>query len=96
MNTIADFVRKIETGILNPLINLLFVLATLIFLWGIVQYVIGSQGDEKKLAQGKQLMIWGVIGMFIMASAWGIVNLLCGFFGTCVQTPSIPRGGLSI
>jgi len=83
MNAIQGLLKKIETGILNPLISLLFVLATVVFLWGIIQYVIGSQGDEKKLQQGKQAMIWGIVGLFIMASAWGIVRLLCDFFTSC-------------
>lgn len=81
--TIGDLVQKISTGILQPVIYLLFGLAIVVFLWGVVQYVIGSQGDERKLQQGRQVMIWGIIGMFIMASAWGIVSILCNFFGTC-------------
>lgn len=81
--TIGELLKKIQTGILNPFIAFLFVLATAVFLWGVIQYVIGSQGDQKKLDQGKQVMVWGIIGMFIMASAWGIVKLLCDFFKTC-------------
>jgi hypothetical protein len=76
-------VTKIQTGILDPIIGLLFVLATVIFLWGVIQYVIGSQGNETKLEKGKQVMIWGIIGMTVMASAWGIVAVICQFFGTC-------------
>lgn len=83
MNTVRDLVQNIQNQILNPLISLLFVLATVVFLWGVIQYVIGSQGQEKTLEQGKKVMVWGIIGMFIMASAWGIVRLLCNFFRTC-------------
>ncbi len=81
--TLEKLVTNIQTGILNPIINLLFVLATVVFLWGVIQYVIGSQGDTTKLEKGKQVMIWGIVGMTIMASAWGIVKILCQFFGTC-------------
>lgn len=81
--TVQGLVNKINTELLNPAIALLFVLATLLFFWGIVRYVIGSQGDQTSLDQGKQLMIWGIIGMSIMASAWGIVKAICSFFGTC-------------
>jgi len=75
--------NRIQTGILTPLIDLLFVLATVVFLWGVVQYVIGSQGDKEKVSKGKQIMVWGIVGMVIMISAWGIVRLLCNFFRTC-------------
>lgn len=85
-----ELITKIQTGILTPVINLLFVLATVIFLWGVIQYVIGSQGDTAKLEKGKQVMIWGIIGMTIMASAWGIVGILCSFFETCQSTGARP------
>src|SRR3989338_4327314 len=39
--------------------------------------------NQAKLDKGKKIMFWGIIGMFIMASAWGIVRILCNFFETC-------------
>lgn len=80
--TVTQLINKITTEIFNPLIILLFALATMLFAWGVVQYIIGSQGSEAKVEQGKRIMVWGIIGMFIMASAWGIVFLLCDFFST--------------
>jgi len=65
---------------LNVIIGLLFVLVTLYFVWGIIQYV-GAGGDEEKLKKGRQHMVWGIIGMAIMAAAWGIVGILTGYFG---------------
>lgn len=78
--TITNLVNRVTSGLINPIIYLLFGIALLLFLWGIVQYVIGAQGNETKLKQGKQAMIWGIIGLFIMSSAWGIVRALCDFF----------------
>ena len=81
MQTVNDLVQKIQTGILNPLIGILFVLATIVFLWGIIQYVImGGQGNEAAMKQGRKVMIWGIIGLFVMSAAWGIVSMLCQFF----------------
>ena len=68
---------------LTPIIALLFVLATAVFLWGVVSYVIAQKGDSQKMDQAKTTIAWGIIGLFIMASAWGIVKLLCNFFDTC-------------
>lgn len=81
--TLSELLTKIETEILIPIINTLLILATVVFIWGVIQYVIGSRGDEKALENGKRIMVWGIIGMAIMASAWGIVNLICQFFETC-------------
>jgi phage shock protein PspC (stress-responsive transcriptional regulator) len=41
--TVEGLVNAIVTGLLNPLITLLFVLATAVFLWGVATYVIGSR-----------------------------------------------------
>lgn len=68
-------IGKITDAIINPLIRLLFGLALIFFLWGVVEFI-SAAGDEKKLSQGKQHMLWGVIGMAIMFGAFGIVNLV--------------------
>jgi hypothetical protein len=86
--TITDLINKFINQVLNPLIKVLFVVVTIVFIWGIITYVAGSQGDEPKLKAGKRIMLWGIIGMFVMASAWGIVKLLCEFFETCQYLPS--------
>lgn len=80
MSSIKGLIQKIQNDIIEPIINLLFIVATLLFIWGIIQYVIGSQGDKTKLEQGKKLMLWGIIGMAVMASAWGFASILCNFF----------------
>lgn len=72
--TIGSLIEKIKTNILQPFIELLFVIATVVFFWGIITYVVGSYGDETKLKQGKQAMIWGIVGLVIMTSAWAIVK----------------------
>jgi len=55
------------------LIPLAFTLALLLFFWGIAKYI-WSEGTEK--AQGKQIMIWGVVALFVMSSIWGIVYFI--------------------
>ena len=80
--TVESLVNAIITGILAPFTKFLFVLATVIFLWGVIMYVVGSQGSDQKLDKGKKVMTWGIVGMFVMASAWGIIRVLCEFFGS--------------
>jgi hypothetical protein len=76
---LTTFMQKIR-GTLNNIIGLLFVIVTVYFVWGVVQYV-RSGGDEKMLAQGKRHMIWGIIGMAVMASSWGIVSIIANYLG---------------
>jgi hypothetical protein len=62
-------------GLLNPIVGLLTGLAVVFFIWGIVKYIANS-GDEKAAQEGKNVMIYGVLALFILFSFWGIVQLL--------------------
>ena len=86
--TIADLINKITTQILNPVIVLLFVLATILFLWGVIIYIVGSQGEPGKLKQGRSAILWGIVGMFIMVASKGIIDIVIGTFD--LQVPARP------
>jgi len=65
------------TNIINQIIALLFVLVTVYFFWGIVEFVRATgSGDAEKIKTGKKHMIWGIVGMAVMAGAWGIVEMI--------------------
>jgi len=68
---------KIKQFILNPIIVFLMAVALVYFLYGVVTFV-WEASKGKITDEGKQHMIWGIIGLAIMVSAWGIVNLALG------------------
>ncbi|HEU0085427.1 MAG TPA: pilin [Candidatus Paceibacterota bacterium] len=74
---IGSLICKIGT-ILNSIIPLLISFGVVIFVWGVVQYVIG--GDEEAKSKGKDRMIWGIIGLVVIASMWGLVNMVVKTF----------------
>ncbi len=76
--SISQIIKKITEEIINPAIYLLFSAATAFFVYGIVLYIKGTGGESA--AKGKNIMLGGIIGLFIMASALGIVKILCNFF----------------
>lgn len=78
--TIEGIITKITKEIINPTIYLLFAAATVVFVWGIVQYMYAA--GEGQAQKGKNVMFYGIIGLFVMASAYGIVKIMCDFFGT--------------
>src|SRR3989344_5730705 len=81
MITFSSIIDSI-TQILCQIIGVLFILATVVFLWGVVQYVIAS-GSEDKMKEGRQYIIYGLFGLFIMVAMWGIVNAaVLTFFGS--------------
>lgn len=73
------------------LVPLVFSIAFIVFLWGIFNFFIAGGADEEKREKGKQFMIWGFVGFFVMVSVWGIVNLLVSTFGFGgQQRPDLP------
>jgi hypothetical protein len=80
--------ESIKANIVNPLLNILLALAVVVFLWGVFDYVVGGGkmiGEPGKqtnvLERGKQHIVWGLVGLFIMISAIGIVNLILHLIG---------------
>ena len=64
-------------------------LALLVFFWGLVKFIAASGSDEGR-KQGKQIMIWGVIALFVMATVWGLVFFLQDSFGLSRQKNVTP------
>lgn len=56
-------------------IPLLGAIAFLMFVWGVAQFI-RAAGNEKELKDSKNLLIWGVIGMFVLITIWGIISFL--------------------
>jgi len=61
-------------------IPIVFGLALLFFLWGVALYIL-SAGDEKKAKEGKSIMIYGVIALFVIFSLMGIIKFIGGNLG---------------
>ncbi len=62
-------------NVLQTIIPTLVALALALFLWGCVQFIM-SAGDEKVRGEGKQKMMWGIVGLFVIVSVWGLVALI--------------------
>lgn len=62
-------------GLVNTATQLLVGIAVLAFFWGIVKFI-GHAGDENKQKEGKNIMVWGIVGLFVMLSTWGIIKVL--------------------
>jgi|GEM_PF-361108 len=70
---------KIIRSILNPLVPFLVALAVVAFIYGVVMFTFSDGGDKKE--EAKKFMFWGIIGLFIMISIWGIVAIFQDTFG---------------
>jgi len=72
-------VLTIISRILNTVIPILITLGVIFFIWGVIQYVTAK--DEEKQKEARQTMIYGIIGLFVIVSIWGLVGLLTKTFG---------------
>lgn len=87
--SVADVVGRFTTYVINPILLVLAAAGFLLFVWGLVVFMVAlSQGDTGKTEEGKQHMIWGVVGMVIMFSVVGIIQLINNSFGLGVNVGS--------
>lgn len=75
--------------IFGLIVPLLFGLATIYFFWGVIKYI-RSAGDPKEAEAGKSIMIYGIIGLAVMASVYGLVNFLTDTVGLDDNTIDLP------
>lgn len=75
-----DLLEYFTCLINKSIIPFIFALAMVMFIWGVVQFVINSSEEAKK-EKGRQFMIWGIIALTVMVSVWGLVNIVGGTFG---------------
>jgi ribose/xylose/arabinose/galactoside ABC-type transport system permease subunit len=72
------------------LIPFLSTLAFLVFVYGVARFI-RSAGNEKEIKDSKNLLIWGVIGLFVLVTIWGIIAFLQSEFGVGNGAPFIPQ-----
>lgn len=90
----ANLLRSITNFILTPVVSFLVSIALVVFLWGVLKYM-GKTGDEAEREKARQLIIWGIIGIFVMVSVWGLVKVLMGSFDWNTANPPTPINTLS-
>ncbi|MBY0310379.1 hypothetical protein K2Q16_04535 [Patescibacteria group bacterium] len=88
----VNFVAKVNDIILVPLIALLMGVAFLIFLYGCAQFIMNADNESAR-EEGRKHILWGVIGLVVMISAYAIIRIALATFGLtpaldCATNPS--------
>ena len=99
LGNVTIIVQQLK-NILGLLIPMAFGLAVLYFFYGVAKFIY-SAGDPVAAAKGKSIMIYGVIGIAVMASLWGLISWLQSAVGisgtgTSIPVPSITNTGNSL
>lgn len=94
-NSFSDFDSALDTILrwISRLIPFLLLLATLYFFWGLTQFILKAD-DEDARTGAKNIMIWGVVAVFVMISFWGLVGFLSRTFNlqgnaAVIQGPNV-------
>ena len=86
-------IARLFQAFLNYASPILISVAVVWFLYGVIAYVI--TGDAEKKENAKSTMIYGIIGIFVMVSVFGIVKLLQDTFGVgqqqTIPAPVLPQ-----
>ena len=91
ISTLTNVIDKFAE-IINGLLPIVVAIALLAFFWGLVQYIFYQNSEEKKKTS-KNIMIWGLVALFVMVSVWGIINVVQETFdiqpGGSITPPSV-------
>lgn len=75
--TFADFVNQHVVPFADyAVVPLLYSLAFIFFLIGVVRLFFSM--EEEKRNEGKQFVLWALVGMVVLFAVWGIVKVLLG------------------
>ncbi len=77
-------------GLIKPIVPLLIGLAVVVFIYGVFTTMLSEGGDKKE--DGKKYMLWGIVGIFVMVSVWGLVAILQSTFQLSTNIPVIQIG----
>jgi hypothetical protein len=84
-------------NLIDKALPIVVAIALLGFFWGLAKFILNAN-DEEKRKEGKSLMIWGIVGLFVMVSVWGLVQFIGNAIGvgsggnnpTQVPIPTVP------
>ena len=81
--------------LIRNLVPILIGLAVIVFLYGVMLFIMrSSAGNVKDRAESIKFMIWGIVGITVMVSVWGLVTFVTTTFGVNSSiVPQFPVGG---
>ena len=73
----------------QSVIPLLFAVAFLMFVYGVIKFIREEKAEEKE--KGRQFMLWGIIAFAVMFGVWGFVAIFSNTFGVSNVLPILPQ-----
>ena len=73
---VQDLAARLAQYVINPILLLLFGVGMVVFVWRLVEYLYALNVKGEKPAEGQQHMLWGMVGMVVMAAALTIIKII--------------------
>lgn len=89
---LANLLTLVTCYISSFFVPLMFTLAILVFMWGVVQYIQGAEEQEKR-EKGRNFIIYGLVALAVMVSIWGLVHIFTNTFGIDFAIPAVQNTG---
>lgn len=80
INNLKDVIDWGTCMIVDSIVPLLWVLAFVVFIYGVIQYFLNPD-NIKAREDARKYIIWALVGMFVIFTVGGIVNLIRNTFG---------------
>ena len=85
---ITSFLQKAADLVLNPLIYLAFAISFVYFFYGVIQFLRQEASDTNKTREeARDAILWGLVGMAIMFSVYGLIGFVLDTFGVSKTGP---------
>ena len=81
MTQTCSLVTTFADVLVNPILALVFALGLLVFVFGLVEFLWGLSNEAGDKERGRRHMLWGIVGMFIMSSAWVLIKVIANIVG---------------
>ncbi len=75
------------TNIGNVVIQVLIAFAVIYIIFQAIRYIMSGDKPEERNVIGKGIL-WGIVGLFVILSIWGLVRILTNTFRTDTNAPT--------
>ncbi len=80
------------TNLGNTAIQILIAFSVIWIIYNVVRYLIMGGESEEKRKQAGGAILWGIVGLFVILSIWGLVRILTNTFVTQRAAPTAGSG----
>ncbi|GIW69107.1 MAG: hypothetical protein KatS3mg100_601 [Candidatus Parcubacteria bacterium] len=77
---LVGLLDRLSLYVINPILYLLMVIATALFLWGAARFILNADNPQER-ERGRKHLVWGLVGLFVMTSVYFILRVALATFG---------------